>query len=299
MSAPPSAPPAALVLGAGGMLGRALVEAAPAATRLAAYPRAALDLADADALARALDRHAPAWVLNAAAWTRVDDAERERDAALAANGDAVGVLGALCAARGIAVLHVSTDYVFPGDAPVDPATGAPRAWREADPTAPLNAYGASKLAGERALAASGAAWCVARTQWLYGPHGRSFPRTMAARARAGAASRVVADQHGAPTHVADLARALWALAAADARGVVHVAAAGTATWYDVARAVYAAAGADPGLVTPCPSADYPTPARRPAWGVLDGTRLREAFGVAMPGWEAPLAAFVRREVGAA
>ena len=285
-----------LLVGAGGMLGRDLIEAAPASARLAAYPRPALDLADADAVAAALDRHRPDWVFNAAAWTRVDDAEREEHAAFAANADAVGTLGALAAAHGARVLHVSTDYVFPGTAPRG-ADGEPRPWREDDPTAPVNAYGRSKLAGEAALAASGAEWCVARTQWLYGAHGRSFPRTMLARARAATPSRVVADQHGAPTHTADLARALWALAAAEARGIVHVANAGTATWFEVARAVYGAAGADPALVTPCASADFPTPARRPTWGVLDGTRLREAYGVAMRDWRAPLGEFIRIALG--
>jgi dTDP-4-dehydrorhamnose reductase len=276
------------------MLGRALIETAPAAARLAAYPRRALDLLDGMAVADALDRHRPEWVLNAAAWTRVDDAEQAQAEAFAANADAVGTLGVLAAVRGAAVLHVSTDYVFPGAAPRGD-DGAPRPWREDDPTAPLNVYGQSKLAGERALATSGAAWCVARTQWLYGAYGRSFPRTMLARARAGTPSRVVDDQHGAPTHVRDLAAALWALAAAGARGVVHATNAGQATWCDVAREVYALAGADPALVTPCASADFPTPARRPAWGVLDGARLREAYGVAMRDWRAPLAEFCRDE----
>jgi dTDP-4-dehydrorhamnose reductase len=136
---------------------------------------------------------------------------------------------------------------------------------------------------------------VARTQWLYGAHGRSFARTMLARARAGAASRVVDDQHGAPTHVRDLAGALWALAAAGARDVVHVANAGRATWYDVAREIYALAGADPALVTACASAEFPTPARRPAWGVFDLTRLHEAYGVTMRDWRLPLAEFCRAE----
>lgn len=281
------------------MLGRALGDAVPAGVALTALDRHALDVTDGAALAAALDRHRPAWVLNAAAWTRVDDAEAHPEAAHAVNAVAVGTLGALAAERGVAVLHVSTDYVFDGVAPRD-ARGEPRPWRESDPPAPLGAYGAGKLAGERALAAAyvvqghtadAGAWCVVRTQWLYGRHGRSFPRTMWARARAGQPSRVVADQHGAPTATGELAGALWALVQRGARGLVHATAAGQATWYDVARLVYQAAGADPALVTPCTSADFPTPARRPAWGVLDGTRLREAYGVTMREWEAPLREF--------
>jgi dTDP-4-dehydrorhamnose reductase len=282
------APVRALLLGARGMLGRDLAASAPDDVALVAYGREELDVTDARALGAVLDDVLPHWVVNAAAYTAVDRAESERELAFAVNAAAVGALGRLCAGRGVRVAHFGTDYVFAGD-------GA-HPYREDAPVAPLNAYGESKLAGERALAESGARMLVLRTQWLYGAHGRSFPRTMWERATRGLSARVVADQHGAPTFTRDLAAATWALVRQDASGTLHVTNAGSATWYDVARLVYAAAGA-PDLVTPCTTADYPTPARRPAYGVLDTTRLRERWGVTMRGWEEALGEFVR-ELGA-
>jgi dTDP-4-dehydrorhamnose reductase len=192
------------------------------------------------------------------------------------------VIGAAARDVGARVLHPSTDYVFPG-------TGT-TPWREDDATDPVNWYGATKLAGERALAASGAGHLVVRVQWLFEAHGRSFPRTMWERARAGQATRVVADQFGAPTSTRDLARALWHLMRADARGTVHVASEGHGSWHDVAARVFAAAGRRE-LLTPCTSADYPTPAVRPGWSVFDLTRMR-GLGVAMPRWEDAVDGFV-------
>lgn len=267
-----------LVLGAGGMLGRDLVAAAPPGAVVQGSDRAACDVTDADAVARAIAATEPDWIFNAAAYTAVDKAETERDAAMRLNGDVPGLIGRAAAAAGARVLHPSTDYVFPG-------TGD-RAWREDDAPDPVNWYGATKLAGERALAASGAAHLIVRVQWLYGAQGRSFPQTMLARARAAQATRVVNDQRGAPTPTDVLADAMWRLAAAEARGVVHVAAAGEATWFDVATRIFAAVGQG-ALLSACTSADYPTPARRPANGVLDTTRAA-GFGVVLPPWTASL-----------
>ncbi|GJG85879.1 NAD(P)-dependent oxidoreductase [Gemmatimonadetes bacterium T265] len=264
------------------MLGRDLAATAPADVDLVARPRAALDLTRAAALAAALDAARPDVVLNAAAYTQVDRAEAEPAAAFATNAGAVGTLGALCAARGVRVVHVSTDYVFDGT--------RRRPYREGDATNPLGVYGASKRAGERRLAGSGPRALVVRTQWLFGAHGRSFVRTMWERARRGESARVVADQYGAPTHTGELAAAIWALVARDVAGVVHVTNAGEATWFDVAARVYAAAGR-PGGVTPCASAEYPTPARRPAYAVLDTGRARAA-GIVMRPWQAAVDAWV-------
>lgn len=272
----------ALVVGAGGMLGRDLVALAPAGVAVEARTRAQLDVADADAVAAALDAVQPDWLVNASAYTQVDQAEREPDAAMRMNGDAVARLGTLCAARGVAIAHFGTDYVFAGQ--------GTRPWREGDACAPLNVYGRSKRAGEEGLAASGARALVLRTQWLYGLHGRSFPRTMWERATRSQPARVIADQRGAPTATPDLARATWALVEANASGTLHVANAGEATWFDVAQAVYKAAGA-PDLVTPCTTADYPTPAPRPAYSVLDTSRLRDVWGITMRPWREPLAEF--------
>ncbi|MFN9215703.1 MAG: dTDP-4-dehydrorhamnose reductase [Gemmatimonadota bacterium] len=279
----------ALVLGAAGMLGRDLVACAPADVRLTARDRAGCDVTDPEAVARAIDAAAPDWVLNAAAYTAVDRAEAARAEAMRLNGDAPGVIGRAAAAAGIRVLQPSTDYVFPG-------TGD-RPWREDDAPDPVNWYGTTKLAGERALAASGAQHLVVRVQWLYGAHGTSFPRTMLARARAGQATRVVDDQQGAPTPTDALASGLWTLVQCGAEGTLHVAAGGVATWYEVAARIFAWAGR-PGLVTPCASADYPTPARRPANGVLDTSRAA-ALGVALPPWRAGLETWLAARSGVA
>ncbi|MDE3097727.1 MAG: NAD(P)-dependent oxidoreductase, partial [Chloroflexota bacterium] len=190
-----------VLLGAGGMLARAVQAAAPAGVALRPFTRGQLDITDAAAV-RAAVADRPEWVINCAAWTRVDAAEEhERDATLI-NGDAVGLVAREAGAVGARVLHVSTDYVFDG------VLGRP--YREEDAPNPQGAYGRSKLAGERALAASGAEWTMIRTQWLYGG-GASFVRTMWSRARQGLASRVVDDQWGAPTHVGEIAAVIWRL----------------------------------------------------------------------------------------
>lgn len=265
------------------MLGTDLVRSAPSGVRVVATDREELDLCDRASVARALDAERPEWVVNVAAYTAVDRAESEREAAFAINGAAVGALGEECARRGVRVLHVSTDYVFPGD--------AARPYREDDPVAPLNAYGESKLAGERALEASGAEAVVVRTQWLFGAHGKSFPRTMWERALARQATRVVADQRGRPTYTVDLAAAMWGLIERDARGVFHAANDGEATWHELAARVFAAAGARE-LLAECTTADYPTPARRPSYSVLATGKLERALGTPMPRWEDAVDRFV-------
>lgn len=271
-----------VLLGCRGMLGTDLAATVPSGWTLVGLGLEELDVTDHAAVRRVLERERPRWVVNATAYTAVDRAESERDAAFAVNGEAVAALGRACARVDAAVVHYGTDYVFDGR--------GTRPWREDDATSPVNAYGESKLAGERGLLDSGARALVLRTQWLYGLHGKSFPRTMWERARAGSATRVVADQRGSPTSTVDLARATWQLVAAGTTGLFHAANAGEASWYDVAARVFAEAGR-PDLVSPCGTADYPTPARRPAYSVLDGARLRAA-GVAMRPWEAALDEFL-------
>ena len=272
-----------LLLGAGGMLAHDLIAHAPPDVALTPLGRAELDVTDHAALARAIRDLGPAVVINAAGYTRVDDAERERGLAFAVNGVAPGAIGRAAAAARATVVHFSTDYVFDGEA------GA--AYREEDPPHPLNVYGESKLAGERALAASGAEFLIVRTQWLFGGCGRSFPRTMWERATQRLPTRVVADQTGRPTYTVDLARVTWRVALEGVRGVLHAANAGVASRYDVARRVFAAAGAEH-LVVPCTTTDFPTPARRPAWSVLDSTRLDRLLGVSLPDWEDALRRFL-------
>jgi dTDP-4-dehydrorhamnose reductase len=265
------------------MLGSDLAAAAPPDVELRQAGAEEIDITDARAVARALDEFRPEWVVNAAAYTRVDRAEEELDAAMAVNGEAVRSLGEVCAARGITVLHYGTDYVFPGDGS-DPLP-------EMSPPNPVNAYGRSKLAGENGLRASGARALILRTQWLFGLRGRSFPRTMWERATRGEPTTVVADQRGRPTYTADLAAASWRLIARSAAGLYHVANAGDASWFDVAARVFARAGT-PALVRPCATADFPTRARRPAYSVLDTSRLERDHGIVLPEWTDALDRFL-------
>lgn len=273
-----------LLLGARGMLGTALALEAPAHVALHAAGRAECDVGDVDSVRRLLDRVSPSLVINASAYTAVDRAEAEHTEATRINGYAVGALGELCAARRVRVLHYSTDYVFPGT--------ASRPYRETDAVRPVNAYGTSKLIGERLLAESGADWLLIRTQWLFGAHGRSFPRTMWERARARHPTRVVDDQLGRPTCAVDLARASWGLVAAAAAGVFHVANEGQTTWFGLAERVFALAGASDCL-TACATSEFPTPAARPANSVLDTSKLENILGGTLPRWERAVDHFVQ------
>jgi len=274
----------AMVLGAGGLLGHDLVATAPPDVTLLAFARAELDITDSFGLAAAVLEQEPDVVISAAAYTAVDRAESEPEATFRVNSAAVGELGRIAHAAGARVIHFSTDYVFDG------TSGEPYA--EESPTNPVNVYGAGKLAGERALAASGANCLIIRTQWLFGAHGRCFPRTMWERATARTASRVVSDQFGRPTYSLDLARATWTLIDRDLSGVLHVANAGVATWYDVARRVYAACGVEQ-LVQPCSTAQFASPAKRPARAVLGTTRSERTLGGPLPRWEDGIDRFLK------
>ncbi len=252
-----------VLLGAGGMLARAVERATPERVILRAFSRAELDLTDAAGVESALEGR-PDWVVNCAAWTRVDDAEDHEAEATRINGNAVGVLGQVAARYDVRVLHLSTDYVFDG------RLGRP--YREDDAPNPQGAYGRSKLVGERALAGSGCRWTLVRTQWLYGG-GPSFVRTMWQRAMAGRPSRVVDDQIGAPTHVTEVAAAIWRLTGEGAEGIWHVTASRWASWFEVAQTVYTEVGADVRLVSSCSTTEFGARAPRPADGRLDTTKL--------------------------
>jgi dTDP-4-dehydrorhamnose reductase len=262
-----------LVTGARGQLGRDLLEvlAAGGADDVTAVGRAELDLTDEPAVRETARRWLaglPAGgrgvVLNAAAYTAVDAAETDEDAARRVNAEAPGWLAEELAAHGGArLLHVSTDYVFDGTAdrpyPVDA------------PPAPRTAYGRTKAAGERAVAAAGGDATVVRTSWVYARHGSNFVRTMARLAAGGDPVRVVDDQVGSPTWSADLAAALVAAGRREQplRPVLHYSNAGEVSWFGFARAVFAALGEDPERVLPTTTADFPRPAPRPAYSVLD------------------------------
>lgn len=269
------------VTGAGGMLGLdVMAELARRGLPAAGFDRAGLDVTDAAAVARTLGGLAGGGgglraVIHCAAYTAVDRAESEPDAARRANAEAPGHVAAACAAAGARMVLVSTDYVFGGDLP------AHLAYAETDPTGPLGVYGATKLAGERAaLAAAPGLVAVARTSWLFGAGGPNFVATMLKLARAGRDLAVVDDQIGAPTFTGHLAAALvdlatdpgLDLAAGPAAGVFHLPASGGCSWHGLAAEAFAMSGVAPASLRPIPAAEYPTPARRPPNSRLANTR---------------------------
>jgi dTDP-4-dehydrorhamnose reductase len=264
-----------LVTGAGGMLGQDLLARLDrAGERYVALDRKALDLTDADAVSAALDEHRPAVVVNCAAWTAVDDAETREDEALAVNGDGPAHLAAACARTGAVLLHVSTDYVFAGDATTPYAEDAP--------TAPRSAYGRTKLAGEQAvLATLPETGYVVRTAWLYGAGGGNFVHTMIKLERVKDTLDVVDDQRGQPTWTVDLADRLVrlgeaALAGTAPAGVYHGTSSGETTWFGLTREIFRLLGADPERVRPTTSAAFARPAPRPAYSVLGHNRWQQA-----------------------
>ena len=286
-----------LLLGGNGQVGRELRRSlAPLGELLVATREGAgTDLvADFDAplaLGELVRRVAPDVVVNAAAYTAVDRAETDVEAAFRVNAAAPSALACACAREGSLLVHFSTDYVFDGS--------GTRPYREDDPTAPLGVYGASKLAGEQAIRDSGARHAILRTAWVYAAHGKNFLLTMLRLGAEREGVRVVADQVGAPTPahwIADVTAEL-VRQGSDASGTWHVTAAGQASWHAFAKALFEEAHAAgllarlPG-VEPITTKEYPTPARRPAYSVLDTGRLRADFGVEPPQWREALRAVI-------
>lgn len=277
---------ALLVTGARGQLGSAVAEQARAAGHsVTVVGSAELDVTDADAVEDAvatLHGGARAVVINCAAHTAVDAAETDVAAAAAVNEDGPANLAAACARHGVQLVHVSTDYVFAGDATVPYEPG--------DATAPRSVYGRTKLAGERAVLAALPGAHVVRTAWVYGRHGSNFVSTMVRLEREHATVRVVDDQRGSPTWTADLAAGLVELAGrADLPGgVLHATNSGSTTWYEFARAVFTEVGADPGRVQPCGTAEFPRPAPRPQYSVLSGAAWTAAGLTPLRPWREAL-----------
>lgn len=238
--------------------------------------RAGCDVTDAASVARAIPEETRV-VINCAAYTDVDGAEADEAEATRINGDAVGVLAARCREVGATLVHYSTDYVFDGD----PTPRRPCAVDH--PRSPVNAYGRSKAAGEVAVEHSGAEFLLLRTSWLYAAHGKNFVRTIAKAARERDALRVVNDQRGRPTSCATLVDLTVRLLEAGARGTLHACDDGEATWFELARAVVARVRPEC-RVDPCTTDEFPRPARRPAYSVLDLEPTRRLVG-AIPGWE--------------
>ena len=237
----------------------------------------------------ALGGFRPDVILNCAAYTQVDRAETDREAARRVNADGPRLLAEIAERAGAHLVHLSTDYVFDGRRP------PPQPYAETDPPAPVSFYGVTKLAGEQAVRETAARYAIVRTAWLYGLGGRNFLKTVLrlALARPGAPLRVVADQHGCPTWSQRLARQLLRLVEAGACGLYHAAAEGHCTRYEEALHFLTRLGVQPGLV-PCATADYPTAARRPMNSILENTRLRaEGCGV-MRDWREDMDEFVAR-----
>jgi dTDP-4-dehydrorhamnose reductase len=278
-----------LIVGARGMLGSDLAALLTGqGVEHTAAGRAELDLSDAAAVKDAVAGHDV--VVNAAAWTNVDGAETHEAEAAAVNGEAVRGLARACAASGARLLHPSTDYVFPGDATAPIPEDAP--------TAPLNAYGRSKLIGERAvLELTPETGYVVRTAWLYGKHNKNFVDTMLRLAGERESVNVVDDQRGQPTSTVALARQLLALGRAALAGeapagVYHGTCAGETTWCGLAKAAYELRGLDPERVHPIGSDQYPLPAARPAYSVLGHGRWAAAGLAPMPHWREALAEYL-------
>ena len=274
------------VTGANGLLGTTLVPLwRRAGARIVAWTLHDFDVTDGAAVRQAILDARPDVVIHLAGYTDVDRAESEPQVAMRVNRDGTANVCAACREAGARVVYLSTDYVFDGSASVPILPGAP--------CSPLGAYAQGKAAGEAVGEAAGAAWTIVRTGWAYGPGGRNFVDTIRRGADEGRAVRVVSDQVGAPTSARLVAEGLWGLVGRRVAGHWHLAAAGAASWFEVARAVYGCAQSDPALVAPCSTLEAARAARRPAYSVLDCRATETALGVALPGWEEQVAAYVR------
>ncbi|MBP1206658.1 dTDP-4-dehydrorhamnose reductase [Duganella sp. 1411] len=277
-----------LLTGSTGQVGYELARSLQGVGEVVAVDRGVMDLSDLDQVRDVIRQVKPGLIVNPAAYTAVDKAESEPDLAHRVNAEAPGLMAREAKLLGAAMVHYSTDYVFDG---ADPA---PRV--EDDPTGPLNVYGASKLAGERAIAEAGIPHLIFRTSWVYGMRGKNFLLTMLRLARERDELRVVADQHGAPTWsrtIADTTAQVLAQARAGGddwwarnSGVYHLSAQGRTTWFEFTQAIVEAAGLEC-RVLPIGSADYPTPARRPRYSVMSSERLMTRF-CHLPEWKEAL-----------
>jgi dTDP-4-dehydrorhamnose reductase len=283
-----------LVLGAGGQVGRELCRFAwPAGCALVAHDRDGVDITRREVVFAAVARARPDFIVNAAAYTAVDRAESEPDAAWAANCGGPANLAAACAAAAIPLVHLSTDYVFDG------SKTAP--YREDDPVNPLGVYGKSKEAGDRAVRDALREHVILRTAWVYSAHGHNFVKTMLRLAGERPVLRVVADQQGSPTSAADIAAAIAAIVqriASGSRGwgTYHFTGGGAVTWHGFAEAIFELAApwrGPPPRVEAITTADYPTPACRPANSVLDCRRIGDTFGIVPRPWREALADVIR------
>lgn len=287
-----------VVIGKGGQVARALAERAPVHGVTAVHlGRPQLDLADPSGIEDLLAEVGGDFIVNAAAYTAVDQAEAEPDLANAINGVGAGVLAGVAASMGLPLVHLSTDYVFDGT--------AERPYREDDTPQPLGVYGASKLLGEQAVASETPNHAILRTAWVYSPFGQNFVKTMLRLARDRDEIAVVADQYGSPTSALDIADGIITVGRnllarpdeTDLRGIFHMTGSGFATWTEFATEIFrqsARFGGPAARVRPITTADYPTPAKRPANARLDCAKLAHIHGVTLPDWQTSLEPCVQR-----
>ena len=294
-----------MVSGASGMLGHDVMRAGRrAGHELAGLAHGELDVTDGEAVDRAVARVRPEAIVNCAAWTDVDGAEDRRRQADAVNAEGAGNLARAAAGAGVPLVHISTDYVFSGEAPLD-ARGVPRPYLESDPTGPRSVYGQSKLAGEHQVLVASAAHTIVRSSWLFGVDGHNFVATMlrlAGEQQAGGSEgagkpprplRVVSDQTGCPTWTGHLAPALLGLIEREVRGLVHLAGSGQVSWHGFAREVFRQAEVDC-LLEPATSAQLARPAPRPAWSAMASERPDV---LPMPDWRDGLAGYLAARAG--
>lgn len=270
-----------LITGANGQLGRELRRLGGISPNNYIYTDVAeLDITDADAVLRAVERDRIDVIVNCAAYTNVERAEEDEATADLLNHRAAGNLAAAAKATGATLFHVSTDYVFDG------ASCVP--YTEEMPTSPQSAYGRTKLAGEQAVIESGCNYLIFRTAWLYSEYGNNFLKTMLRLTSERDTLKVVFDQAGTPTYAGDLALAIFSIIEAGRyagnEGVYHFSNEGVCSWYDFAAEIAAAAGHDTCRIEPCRTAEFPTKAARPAYSVLDKTKIKTVFGMEIPHW---------------
>lgn len=280
-----------LLTGASGQVGHEIERLTPAGFELLAQTSSQLDITDASAVLAAVSAYKPDIIMNAAAYTAVDQAESESERAWSVNRTGPASLGKAAHGVGAVVFHLSTDYVFAGD--------LDRAYRETDGTEPTGVYGASKLAGEQALMAHLQRSLILRTSWVFGVQSKNFVKTMLKMGAEREELRVVADQTGCPTSAMSIASCFWELAAhyqdsGDLQwGTYHFAGSPPCTWHEFAREIFTRA-LQPGLlhklpaICPIPTQEYPTPAQRPAFSVLDCSLIQRTFGIFQPDWRVDL-----------
>lgn len=286
-----------LITGAAGQVGFELVKLAPAGFEVVGYNSSELDITNALQVQQIVDEQAPALIINAAAYTAVDRAESDAERAYAVNEIGVKNLVEAALALGIPVFHISTDYVFDGTA-TEP-------YKETDLVGPAGVYGASKLAGEQVLISSGVKHIILRTSWVFGAEGNNFVKTMLRLGKERDTLGIVADQHGCPTSAASIANVLWQLAqkyVADNElpwGIYHFSNSPATTWHGFASEIFKQA-VEAGflekapVVNPIKTRDYPTPAKRPAWSVMECSSLESLLGSGVPGWQQELSAVLKQ-----